>query len=92
MPIASIRHKGLRDLFETGKSARLGVRFHERSRIILDFLDGISNVADCEGVRGFHSLKGDRRGRYAMSVTGNYRIAFSWDGANVTDVDFEDYH
>jgi toxin HigB-1 len=90
--IASIRHKGLRELFETGSSPRLGARFQDRSRMILDFLDGIPDVADCEGVKGFHKLKGDQRGRYAMSVTGNYRITFAWDGAHVTDVDFEDYH
>jgi toxin HigB-1 len=90
--IASIRHKGLRELFETGRSARLGARFQDRSRVILDFLDGISSLADCEGVKGFHPLRGDQRGRYAMSVSGNYRITFAWDGANVTDVDFEDYH
>ncbi|MGQ0663715.1 MAG: type II toxin-antitoxin system RelE/ParE family toxin [Pseudomonadota bacterium] len=43
-------------------------------------------------MRGFHERKGDRRGTYAMKVTGNWRITFRWqDGAAVL-VDLEDYH
>ena len=60
--------------------------------MILDFLNGLADLKDCSGVKGFHPLTGDRRGQYAMRVSGNYRITFGWDGTDVTDVDFEDYH
>lgn len=40
----------------------------------------------------FHSLKGNRKGTYAVSVSGNWRIAFRFDGAHAVDVDLEDYH
>ena len=39
----------------------------------------------------FHELKGDRNGTYAVSVTGNVRITFSFKGEDATDVDLEDY-
>jgi proteic killer suppression protein len=29
---------------------------------------------------------------YAMSVSKNYRITFKWDGRDVYDVAYEDYH
>jgi proteic killer suppression protein len=40
----------------------------------------------------FHDLKGDRRGTFAVDVSGNYRITFRWDGEDAIDVDLEDYH
>jgi proteic killer suppression protein len=42
----------------------------------------------------FHALSGDRQGRYAVRVTGNWRLTFGWDesAAAAIDVDYEDYH
>lgn len=60
--------------------------------MILDHLEAIHDLDDCSGVKGFHPLKGERKGTYAMKVTGNYRITFKWDGQNVYDIDLEDYH
>lgn len=92
MPIASFRHRGLEELFETGRSRRIGANFRNAAILILDHLDAITDLQDCVGVRDFHPLKGDRRGTYAMTVSGNYRITFRWDGTNVLEVDLEDYH
>jgi plasmid maintenance system killer protein len=39
---------------------------------------------------GFHALTGNMRGRYAVSVSRNWRITFAWSDA--IDVDLEDYH
>ena len=40
----------------------------------------------------FHELKGDRKGTFAVKVTGNWRITFRWDDAGPFAVDLEDYH
>lgn len=40
----------------------------------------------------FHQLKGERKDSYAVSVSGNWRITFKFDGENAVDVDLEDYH
>ncbi len=40
----------------------------------------------------FHQLSGDRKGTYAVTVTGNWRITFRFDGEDAIDVDLEDYH
>jgi proteic killer suppression protein len=41
---------------------------------------------------GFHALTGNMRGRYAVSVSRNWRITFAWSGTDAIDVDLEDYH
>ena len=41
---------------------------------------------------GLHPLKGSRRGTWAVSVSGNWRLTWRFDGENATDVDYEDYH
>jgi proteic killer suppression protein len=46
---------------------------------------------DLPGMR-FHALKGRDKGRYAVNVSGNWRITFAWDGNDAVDVDLEDYH
>lgn len=39
-----------------------------------------------------HPLKGGRKGQWAVSVSGNWRVVFEFDGANATNVDLVDYH
>ena len=40
----------------------------------------------------FHPLKGGMAGRYAVDLSGNWRLTFAWDGTDAIDVDLEDYH
>jgi len=39
-----------------------------------------------------HELKGNRKGTWAVQVSGNWRVTFSFDGVDATDVNYEDYH
>jgi proteic killer suppression protein len=39
-----------------------------------------------------HPLRGGRRGQWAVSVSGNLRLVFEFDGRDATDVDLVDYH
>lgn len=41
---------------------------------------------------GFHRLKGDQAGRFALTVSRNWRLTFAWDGIDAVDVESEDYH
>ena len=43
-------------------------------------------------VPGLHPLKGDRRGQWAVSVSGNWRIVFRFEDGQAVDIDLEDYH
>ena len=84
--------KGLRDLFEKGRTSRIGTRFHARIVELLDILDSVAEPKDLFGVRDFHALKGDRAGQYSMHVNGNWVLTFRFEGNDIADVDFEDYH
>jgi proteic killer suppression protein len=39
----------------------------------------------------FHKLRGKPE-RYAVAVSGPWRITFAWDGDDVVLVDYEQYH
>jgi len=61
--------------------------------MVLDRLDASSNPGDMNvpGLQ-FHALSGDMKGRYAVSISANWRITFAWDEEDAVQVDFEDYH
>ena len=40
----------------------------------------------------FHGLKGERKGIYAVSVSGNWRITFSFDNEDAAEVNWENNH
>ena len=90
--IVGFRHKGLKELFKTGRSKR--VRPDQADRVLrrLDALDRAKSLLDLN-VPGFnfHPLRGKPR-RYAVAVNGPWRITFGWDGHNVTEADLEQYH
>jgi proteic killer suppression protein len=95
MAIKTFTHKGVEQVFLTGRSGRIGPEFHQRMRLMLDAIDGATGVTDLRGVRGFHELHGARAGTFAMSVSGNRRLTFRFEHGttgDVLDVDFEDYH
>ncbi|MGH9382115.1 MAG: type II toxin-antitoxin system RelE/ParE family toxin [Thermoanaerobaculia bacterium] len=91
--IRSFRNKVLREFFETGSPRRLSVPNTARVGRILRALDDAERPDDMNlpGLR-FHPLKGTDRGRYAVDVSGNWRITFGWDQSDAMDVDLEDYH
>ena len=40
----------------------------------------------------FHSLKGDRKGQYAISIYKQWRVCFKWHECNAYNVEIIDYH
>ncbi|WP_264657899.1 type II toxin-antitoxin system RelE/ParE family toxin [Azospirillum canadense] len=92
MAIIKIKHKGLRELFEDGRSAKVSKALQANAILIMDHLDGITALDDCQGVKDFHELSGNRKGEYSMHVSGNWCITFIFDGHDVTILDLEDYH
>ena len=91
--IRSFRHKPLRELFESGRSKHFRPDLAKKLRIQMDFLNRAESAQDMDlpGYR-FHPLKGDRAGTYALMVTGNYRMTFTFSDGGADDVDYEDCH
>jgi proteic killer suppression protein len=90
--IRSIRHRGLRRLYESGDESKLKQDQLPRIRRILAVLDASTKPADMDlpGWR-LHRLRGDLRGYYSVSVSGNWRLIFKFD-REPHDVDLVDYH
>jgi proteic killer suppression protein len=91
--IRTFRHKGLKQLFETGRSRAVSADLRRRLVRQLDFLNRAAQASDMNlpGYR-LHELKGDRRGTWSVTVSGNWRLTFTFKGGDAFDVDIEDYH
>ncbi len=91
--IRSFKHKGLAKFFETGSKAGIQSAHAERLRLILGRLNAATNAEDM-GLPGLrlHPLKGERKGTWAVWVSGNWRVTFRFVGADAEIVDYEDYH
>jgi proteic killer suppression protein len=91
--IASFRSKALSRYWL--KNDIKGVRpdWRPRVRQILLALDAapVPTALNLPGLN-FHQLRGDQAGRFAVSVSRNWRITFGWDDKDAIDVDLEDYH
>ena len=92
MGIRNFKHKGLAELFIYGESGKIGTRYVKVAKHILSVLDMMVHPDSCKVFKGFHELKGRRKGTYSLHVNGNYCITFTWDGFEACNVNFEDYH
>lgn len=91
--IKSFRHKGLRRFYETESAAGIQASHAKRLRLQLGALDSAQSIEDMD-VPGYalHSLKGELRARWAVSVSGNWRLTFEFKDGNAYVLDYEDYH
>jgi proteic killer suppression protein len=91
--IKSFNHKGLQTFFATGSKA--GIQPHHASKLArqLARLDASSQPQDMN-VAGwrFHQLSGSLEGHYAITVNGNWRMTFTFEGEHAILVDYQDYH
>jgi toxin HigB-1 len=90
--IKTIRHKGLKRLFEDDDPRGLNPEHVERLRDILATLHAAPNAThmDLPGFR-LHRLKGQMKGFWAVTVRANWRVIFRFD-REAEDVDYVDYH
>ena len=91
--IRGFRHRGLRRLYERGDPSRVGAGLADRVALALADLDDAGKPSDLDlpGYR-LHPLKGNLKGFWSISVSGNWRIVFRFDGGDAYDVDLVDYH
>lgn len=91
--IRSYQHKGLRRFSETGSKAGIQPAHEKKLRILLTALDAASGPGDMNAPGfGLHPLHGDLEGHWAVSVSGNWRLTFVFEGEDAILVDYRDYH
>ena len=91
--IRSIRHKGLKRLYEEDDRRGVIAEHADKLRRILARLDAAKAVSDMDlpGYR-LHALKGEWLGFCAVTVRANWRVVFRFEQGEASDVDCVDYH
>jgi len=76
-----------------GDPSRVSAALRERLENVLSVLDAAAEPADLD-IPGYrlHRLKGELKGLWSVTVSGNWRITFRIENGNVSDVDLTDYH
>lgn len=91
--IKSWQHKGLEAFFRSGSKVGIRPDHAPRLRRQLARLDAAGAPFDMNvpGWR-FHRLGGSLAAHYAVSVNGNWRLTFRFEGPDAVLVDYQDYH
>jgi toxin HigB-1 len=90
--IESFRHKGLKELFESGRGAKVPQHLVQRVSDRLEILDAASRLEDLNlpGSQ-LHPLH-TKPVRYSIHINGPWCITFEWQAPRALKVDLEQYH
>jgi proteic killer suppression protein len=90
--IRSFRNRGLVAFWENGDGSKIRPDHIKRVRQRLTELDAAQKPDDLN-VPGFnfHKLHGKPQ-RYAIAISGPWRITFAWEGNDAVLVDYEQHH
>ncbi len=96
MKIGNFVHKGLKRLHSEDSVKGVPPDTVDKLRKMLAYLDDMENPEELRALKSWkaHSLTGDRKGTWSLSVTGNRRLTFRVDteAREICDLDLEDYH
>jgi proteic killer suppression protein len=96
MKIRNFVHKGLMRLYEEDSVRGVPPDTVDKLRKMLAFLDEMDGPEELRTLPSWkaHTLTGDRKGTWSLSVTANRRLTFRIDIAaqEICDVSLEDYH
>lgn len=91
--IESYKHKGLKELFEKGRTARIDKNLHRKVRSVLDVLNRANTISEVNQPGYFlHPLKQFTPWRYSVWINGQWRLTFEFINGAALHVDFEQYH
>ena len=91
--IRSFRSKALKRFWTRSDASGLRPEWARKVERQLAILDQAARPEDMNAITfGFHALTGDLAGRYAVTVSRNWRLTFAFEGQDAVDVDLEDYH
>lgn len=96
MKIRNFVHKGLKKLYAEDNAKGVPPDTVDKLRKMLAFLDEMEAPEELRVLRSWkaHTLTGDRKGKWSLSVTANRRLTFriDTDEHEICNVDLEDYH
>jgi len=91
--IKSFRHRGVEKFFRSGSKAGIQPKHAGKLRLQLFALDNARRPGDMNppGWK-LHPLVGEFKDHWAISVSGNWRLTFKFEGEDAVLVDYQDYH
>ena len=91
--IVSIKHKGLKRLYEDNERKLVRPDLIERCADLLAILDAAMVVVDLDrpSLR-LHQLTGDLRSYWSITVRANWRIIFHFEDGAAADIELIDYN
>lgn len=91
--IRSFRHKGLEKFFATGSKTGIQPKHATKLKEQLAALN-VAATPEQMNIPGWqwHRLAADLVGYWAISVNGNWRLTFTFEGEDAILVDYQDYH
>ncbi len=96
MRIRSFAHKGLKRLHAEDDAKGVPPDTVDKLRKMFAFLDDMEDAEELRALPSWkvHTLTGDRKGAWSLSVTRNRRLTFRIDLAEreICDLNLEDYH
>ncbi len=96
MKIQSFSHKGLRRLYVDGNAKGVPPDTVDKLRKMFAYLDDMNDPEELQALTVWrvHTLTGDRKGTWSLSVTRNRRLTFRVDTTKreIFDLSLEDYH
>ncbi len=92
--IRSIRHRGLKRLYESGEARGVPAALAGKIADILLAIDGAAEPQDVGLFPGWklHPLKAGLKGFWSVTATGNWRVIFRFQEGDAFDLDLVDYH
>ena len=91
--IKSFRHKGLKLFFENGSKAGINPAHAAKLARQLSRLNVATGDSDMNLPGwGLHALQGNLQNHWSISVNGNWRMTFTFEGTDAVLVDYQDYH
>ena len=91
--IMSWKDGATRRFAEEGKS-RFSSLDEEKAMARLQLLDAVKSMDEISSLAsiGLHKLKGDRKGQWAVTINGRWRLVFAFKNGDAYDVEIADYH
>lgn len=91
--IRSFAHAGLKRFFESGSKAGIQPHHATRLQLQLGVLNQTTSPQDMAVPSWrLHKLTGNLSDHWSVTVSGNWRLTFRFDGCDVILVDYQDYH
>jgi proteic killer suppression protein len=94
--LRNFAHKGLHKLYAEDSARGVPPDSADKLRKMLAFLDDMQDPEELRALATWkaHTLSGDRKGTWSLSVTHNRRLTFRIDTneQEICDINLEDYH